>query len=146
MLWNMIYSDLMLFCFFVWYFCCFFVFRLYVRRLLNGWDCLKQNDFHVNEILVRSNFANEDLNTLHKTAFANILWKLLYAKFVHFWPNDQILNGFNFVKLLKIHEFLKLIPCENYFCQSKLLRLLLISNANPKSRWIGQYCWNALIS
>ena len=112
--------------FFVCYFCCFFVFQLYVWKLLNGWDCLKQNDFHVNEILVRSNFANEDLNTLHKTVFANILWKLLYAKFVHFWPNDQILNGFNFVKLLKIHKFLKLIPCENYFCQSKLLRLLLL--------------------
>ena len=60
------------------------------------------------KILIRFSFANEDLNMVHGTVFANIL-QYNYAKFVLFWPNYETLRGFNFEKLLKISKFSNLL-------------------------------------
>ena len=73
-------------------------------------------------------------------SFCKYLLKLPYPKFVQFWPIYQILLGFNFVELHKIRKCSKLIPRKKCLNQSKMLTIILNSDANHKITWTEQNC------
>ena len=72
--WKELFVCLFFVCFLLLLFCFSVVWLLFgCRSIMNGWDYLKWTDFYVDQILIRFSFANEDLNMLHVTVFANIL-------------------------------------------------------------------------